>query len=53
VDLFEPFAEHLRERGLNGRQALDVRPSDSHPNPEAHAVIPRVLAERLESVLGQ
>jgi len=51
VDLVGPFAEHLRERGLSGIEALDVAPGDNHPNAEAHEVIARVLADRVEDLL--
>jgi lysophospholipase L1-like esterase len=51
VDLFGPFSEHLRERGLPGMEALNVAPGDAHPNPEAHELIARVLGERIETLL--
>ncbi|MEO8502249.1 MAG: SGNH/GDSL hydrolase family protein [Vicinamibacteria bacterium] len=52
VDMYKPFADHLKERGLKGIEDLFVKPVDPHPNPEGHELIARVLAPVIAEALS-
>jgi lysophospholipase L1-like esterase len=53
VDMYQPFADHLKERGLKGIEDLFVKPGDPHPNPEGHELIARVLAPVIVEALSR
>jgi lysophospholipase L1-like esterase len=40
-------------KALEGMASLNLAPNDTHPNAEAHEVMARVLAERIEALLPQ
>jgi len=52
VDMYKPFADHFKERGLKGLEDLFVKPGDPHPNAEGHELIAKVLAPVIAEALS-
>lgn len=53
VDMYQPFADYFKARGLKGIEDLFVKPGDPHPNAPGHELIAKVLAPVIAEALSR